>query len=115
LNRVFIDLYLDEDVSVALAAVLRGRGFHVTTTQEAGLVGTTDAERLAFATAHGRAILTHNRMHFEALARAYFADGKSHAGIIIAVRRNTPELARRVLALLNLLTSDEIENQIRYV
>jgi predicted nuclease of predicted toxin-antitoxin system len=102
-------------VSAELAYLLRGRGFRVTTTQEAGLVGTTDAQQLAFATANGRAILTHNRVHFEALAREYFAEGKPHAGIIIAVRRNTPELARRVLLLLNLLTSDEIENQIRYL
>jgi predicted nuclease of predicted toxin-antitoxin system len=115
LNRVFIDLYLDEDVSVALAALLRGRGFRVTTTQEAGLVGATDAEQLAFATSHGSAILTHNRVHFEALAREYFAGGKSHAGIIIAVRRNTLELARRLFTLLNPFTADEIENQIRYL
>jgi hypothetical protein len=47
--------------------------------------------------------------------REYFAKGKPHAGIIIAVRRNASELARRALLLLNLLTLDEIENQVRYL
>jgi hypothetical protein len=52
---------------------------------------------------------------FEALARRYFEDKKRHSGIIIAVRRHPQELARRVLTLLNSLTADEIENQIRYI
>lgn len=47
MNRVFIELYLDEDVSVVLADLVRSRSFRVTTTQEAGLVGTTDAEQVA--------------------------------------------------------------------
>lgn len=115
MSQVFIDLYLDEDVNVVLADFLRARGFRVTTTQEAGLIGRTDEEQLAFAARQGKAILTHNRVHFEALARTYFEDGKAHAGIIIAVRRDCKELARRVLTLLNSLTADEIENQIRYL
>ena len=115
MNRLFIDLYLDEDVNVVLSRLVRARGFRVMTTQEAGHVGRTDAEQLAFATDQGRTILTHNRVDFEALARRYFEDKKSHSGIIIAVRRHPKELARRVLILLNSLTADEIENQIRYI
>jgi hypothetical protein len=87
----------------------------VTTKQEAGHVGNTDAEQLAFATDQRKTILTHNRVDFEALAQRYFEDNKTHSGIIIAVRRHPRELARRVLTLLNSLTADEIENQIRYI
>jgi hypothetical protein len=115
LKQLFIDLYLDEDVDVVLSRLVRARGFRVTTTQEAGHVGNTDAEQLGLATDQGKTILTHNRVDFEALARRYFEDKKTHSGIIIAVRRHPKELARRVLILLNSLTADEIENQIRYI
>ncbi len=114
MKPLFIRLYLDEDVNVLLSDLLRGRGFFVTTTQEAGQIGKTDEDQLAFATTRGRAILTHNR-DFEVLARNYFEAGRTHAGIIIAVRRHPMELLRRVLTLLNHVTADEIENQIRYI
>jgi hypothetical protein len=115
LNQLFIDLYLDEDVNVLIADLVRARGFRVTTTQAAGQVGTTDASQLAFATSQGKALLTHNRVHFEALAQAYFEEKKTHSGIIIAVRRPPKELSRRILILLDSVTADEIENQILYI
>ena len=95
--------------------VWSARGFRAMTTQQAGHVGNTDEEQLAFATDQRKPILTDNRVDFEALARKYLEDEKTHSGIIIAVRRHPKELARRVLILLNLLTADEIENQIRYI
>lgn len=115
MKQLFIDLYLDEDVDVVLSHLVRARGFRVMTTQEAGHVGNTDAEQLAFATDQGKTILTHNRVDFEALARRYFEDKRTHSGIIIAVRRHPKEMARRLLILLNSLTADEIEDQIRYI
>ena len=39
-------LYCDEDVSVVLAAMLRARGFPVTTTRDAGYLGRTDEQPL---------------------------------------------------------------------
>ncbi len=36
MNRLFAELYLDEDVSVLIAELLRVRGFTAQTTQEAG-------------------------------------------------------------------------------
>jgi len=115
LNQLFIDLYLDEDVNVLIADLVRARGFRVTTTQAAGQIGTTDANQLAFAASQRKAILTHNRVHFEALAQAYFEEKKTHSGIIIAVRRPPKELSQRLLILLNAVTADEIENQILYI
>jgi predicted nuclease of predicted toxin-antitoxin system len=115
LKHLFIRLYLDEDVNVLLADMLRARGFDVTTTREAGQIGKSDGEQLAFATSREQAILTHNRVDFEALSRLYFKEGWPHSGILIAVRRRPVELLHRVLALLNRVAADEIENQIRYI
>jgi hypothetical protein len=48
-SRLFIDLYLDEDVDVLVAGLIRARGFAASTTQEAGQPGKNDAEQLAYA------------------------------------------------------------------
>ena len=47
MTRAFIELYLDEDVDVLVAELVRARGFSVTTTRDAGQLGNTDAEQLA--------------------------------------------------------------------
>ena len=69
MSRLFIELYLDEDV----------------------------------------------RVHFESLAKEYFASGKTHYGIIIAQRWPPAEFANRLLVILNNVTADEMTNQIRYI
>ena len=115
MKQLFVDLYLDEDVDVLISDLVRARGFSSTTTQEAGHLGNTEAQQLAFAAAQGKTLLTHNRADFEALARQYVEENKTHSGIIIAVRRKPQDLCRRVLILLNLFTADEMENQVRYI
>lgn len=115
MKGLFIELYLDEDVDVLIADLLRPRGFAVTTTQEAGQVGQNDSAQLAWSIARQKALLTHNRLDFENLAREYFEAGRTHSGIIIAVRRLPYELARRLLVILNDVTADEMINQLIYI
>jgi predicted nuclease of predicted toxin-antitoxin system len=115
MSRLFIELYLDEDVSVLVSRLVRARGFVATTTHDEGLHGRTDAEQLAHAASRQMSLLTHNRADFEALARDYLATGQTHHGIIIAVRRPPHEITRRLLAILNQVTADEMENQLRYI
>ena len=87
MSRLFIHPYLDEDVDVLIARLVIHYGGIATTAVEAGQCGTSDAQQLEYAASHGMAILTHNREDFEKLASEYFTTGRSHAGIIIAVRR----------------------------
>jgi predicted nuclease of predicted toxin-antitoxin system len=114
-SRLFVELYLDENVSVLVAQLVRSHGFAATTTQEAGQAGKSDPEQLAYATSRRWAILTYNRVDFERLAAQYFTTGQTHCGIIIAVRRSPQEIARRLLAILNAVTADEMEHQLRYI
>ena len=72
MNKLFIELYLDEDVDVLIAQLLVGRGFSAMTTREAGQLQKSDREQLAFASKEQRAFLTHNRTDFEELALEYF-------------------------------------------
>jgi uncharacterized protein with PIN domain len=61
MSGLFIRLYLDEDVDVLVAEMVRAHGFDALTTREARRLGDSDADQLAFATAEGRVFLTHNR------------------------------------------------------
>ena len=113
--RLFIELYLDEDVDVLVADLVRARGFGAVTTREAGQLGRNDAEQLGYAVSQGRTLLTHNRVDFEGLAQTYASTGQSHHGIVIAVRRQPYELARRLLLILDRVTADEMQDQVRYI
>lgn len=115
MNELFIDLYLDEDVDVLIAELVRARGFRATTTQEAGQLGNNDVDQLAYAVSCQCALLTHNRTDFETLAQDYFVASQTHYGIMIAVRRPPQEIARRLLRILNHVTADEMQNQVRYL
>jgi hypothetical protein len=114
-TRLFIELYLDEDVDVLIVDLVRARGFKATTTQEAGNLHVDDDRQLAHAVSLRATMLTHNRADYEELARQYYAASRTHYGIIIAVQRPPFDLAARVLAILNSVTADEIENQLRYI
>ena len=77
--KLFADLYLDEDVSVLVAALLRGRGLDAVTAVAEHMLGLDDSAQLAHAAARGRCVVTHNRVHFELLHRQYLASGRDHA------------------------------------
>jgi uncharacterized protein with PIN domain len=62
-----IRFHLDENVDPAIADGLRRRGVDVTTTQEAGLLRSSDEEQLAFVISEGRILVTHDE---DFLARA---------------------------------------------
>jgi predicted nuclease of predicted toxin-antitoxin system len=114
-NRLFIELYLDEDVDVLVADLLRARGFAATTTRDAGNLQATDAAQLAHAASRQETLLTHNRADFESLARTYLATSQTHFGIIMAVRHPPHEIVRRLLLILNQVTADEMQDQVRYI
>jgi len=114
-SRLFIELYLDEDVDVLVADLVRARGFSAFTCRDTGRLGHTDAEQLAYAVEQGKTLLTHNRVDFEALHQQYVLVGRTHHGILIAVRRPPYQIVRNLLTILNHVTADEMENRVRYI
>ncbi len=115
MTNLFIELYLDEDVSVLVADLVQARGLIALTACAAGQLHASDAAQLAYAVSQHKTLLTHNRADFEALAHIYFATGQPHAGIIIAVRHPPYEIVRRLLLILNHVTADEMRDQLRYI
>ncbi|MEL7420760.1 MAG: DUF5615 family PIN-like protein [Cyanobacteria bacterium J06643_13] len=115
MSSLFIRLYLDEDVNVLIADLLNARGFDVLTVRDAGRLQASDEEQLAYAISQQRTLVTHNRSDFEKLVQIYFATEQKHYGVILAVRRPPQAIAQRLLTILNHVTADEMENQVRYI
>jgi hypothetical protein len=115
MSKLFIELYLDEDVDVLIAELTQARGFDVITTRDARQLKKSDEEQLAYAVGQQKTFVSHNRADFERIAQEYFSSGRTHYGIILAVRHSPQEIVRRLLIILNQVTADEMQNQIRYI
>lgn len=115
-DKLFISLYLDEDVSFKIAINLRNRGFDVLHTVEAGMLRASDEEQLNKAIANQRTFLTHNKKHFLALHERYLTSGKRHFGIIVASRKRNPfESIKKLLDIIHTYSPEEMENQLRFI
>lgn len=77
-ETLFVRLYFDRRIMTRLALDLRGRGFEVLTTEQAGNDTASDEAQLAFATAQNRAILTFNIRDFAPLHEQWQAAGRPH-------------------------------------
>ena len=87
-------IYADENFPLGAVQLLRGMGHDVLTVQDAGRRGSPDPQVLADAAADGRAVLTHNHLHFKRL----HTRSQPHAGIISCTRddNDLPALAQRI-------------------
>jgi hypothetical protein len=108
-------VYLDEDVSVVVGAILKARGFDILTTRDAGQLGLSDAQQLAFAAGTGRVLVTHSRVDFERVHRERLETGRTHAGIAVARRRPPGDLAARMGRLLSRLSAEDLKSQLLYI
>ena len=108
-------VYLDEDVDVLVAPLLRARRFDCTTALDEGHLGWSDVQHLEWTTAESRIMVTHNRVDFDNLAKQWSQRSKDHAGIVLAIRRaNTYELLRRVLPVLGVYDQAGWRNVVMY-
>ena len=91
-------LYADEDFTFPVVEELRLLGHDVVTAQEDRRQSTPDPDILARAHALGRAVLTHNRRHFERLDK----QAAPHSGILSTTQDppNHAALAARIHAKL---------------
>ena len=94
---------------------LRTRGFDVLSAREAGALGKSDDEQMLYAVSLRRAVVTHNRVDFEKQHRRFLEGGMKHYGVIIAKRRKDTEVVTNLLALLDAVTAEEMQNQLRYI
>jgi predicted nuclease of predicted toxin-antitoxin system len=109
---VQIRFHLDEHVAGLIAIGLRRRNIDVTTTVQAGLIGASDSEQLAFAYATARVMITQDVDYLR-----LDAQGASHAGIAYA-RQNyysARRLLHRVVLLYNTVTAEDMSGKVEYL
>jgi predicted nuclease of predicted toxin-antitoxin system len=115
---VTIRLYIDEDsMSRGLVRALRARGVDVMTALDAGMIERGDAEHLDYATEQGRVLYTFNMGDFYRLHTACVAQGKPHAGIILARQQHysVGEQMRRILRLMATESANEMKNRVEFL
>jgi len=78
-----VKVYLDEDLSPAIAELLRQYGIDASSAHEVGNVQLDDRAQLTCATRDGRAIVTANLVDFIELAHEAVASNTEHAGIVL--------------------------------
>lgn len=107
-----IRFHLDENVPRAIAIGLRQRNIDVTTTHDANLIGSTDAEQLAYAVNEGRIIFTQDT-DFLIMA----SEGHSHPGIVYArkAHRSIGQIVRSLELIHGVLTVEEMVGHIEYI
>ncbi|WP_420642191.1 DUF5615 family PIN-like protein [Candidatus Leptofilum sp.] len=107
-----IRFHLDENVDPVIAKALLQYGIDVTTTVDAGLRTLSDHEHLEYATKDGRVVVTHDS-DFLRMAR----QGDPHAGIAYCHKdsRSIGELIRALQLIYDVLTPDEMKNQVEYL
>ena len=111
LEALFVRLYFDRHIMARLAVDLRGRGFDVLRTEEAGKDTASDEEQLAFAAAESRSLLTFNIRDFAPLHEQWQAAGHAHAGIIVSQQHGSRQyglLLQRMLRFLDHFTAAEM-------
>ncbi len=115
---MIIRFYMDEDsMDRALVRALRARGVDITTALEQGMIERADAEHLDYATAHGRVLYTLNVADFSRLHMDYLAQGRVHAGIVLAhqQRYSVGEQMRRLLKLVATRSAEEMTNHAEFL
>jgi predicted nuclease of predicted toxin-antitoxin system len=104
--------HLDENVNGAVAHGLRLRGIDVTTTRDAGLIGATDEEHLAFAASQNRIVVTHDD-DFLKLAGQF----ASHGGIVYSHPRHCSigRLVHGLVALWRHRTQEAMRGHVEFL
>jgi uncharacterized protein with PIN domain len=109
---VEIRFHLDENVHGAVANGLRLRGIDATTAHDAGLIGATDEEHLAFALSQRRVTVTHDDDYLRLAGRGF-----PHAGIAYChpQRRTIGQFVRGLVALWRNLSQEEMHGHVEYL
>jgi hypothetical protein len=82
---------LDADITPAVAARLRERGYDVISTHDPNLVHMSDDSLLIEATRQGRALATYNVRDYVQLSRQLAHAEKEHAGILLIHSKSIPQ------------------------
>ncbi len=113
-----IRLYTDEDVAASVAIALRRQGYDAISCNDAGNANQrlSDDWQLRYAADDGRAVLTHNIVHFVQLDRRWKERGHVHYGILVVPNGTAiSDLIRRITRHLDSIVPEEQRDVLRYL
>jgi hypothetical protein len=114
-----VRLYADHNFDDRFSVDVRREGLDLVLARDVGNQQLSDEGHFTWATAQGRAILTHDVKDFFRLARTWHLAGRVHAGIILSAqpRAEMPygRLLRRLLRLLDTLTAGDMFNRVEWL
>jgi hypothetical protein len=104
--------YFDQHIHGAVASGLKQHGVDVLTAQEAARCGLSDSDQLAFATAQGRVMVTHDTDYL-----VLASSGLDHAGIAWcpATKYAVGQLLQALLLVHGVLSRDDLRNHVEYL
>lgn len=103
--------YTDEHVPNSVVKGLRLRGVDVLTTKEAGMLGASDEEHMAYAKREGRVIFTHDEDFLNLHSKGF-----EHNGIVYTHQRTSiGEMVRGLMLIHQVLESDEMKNNVEFL
>jgi hypothetical protein len=103
--------HLDEQVDHAVARALHARAIDVTTTTDAGLLGASDEQHMAYALQEGRVIVTHDDDFLTLAAQ------NPHAGIAYCAprTRSIGDIVRYLCLMNDYLEPQEMDDRIEFL
>lgn len=113
-----ITLSLDEDAQDNdLIQALQAHGVDVVRAWDVGMRNHADEEQLLTATAQGRVLCGFNVGDYFKLHTAFLAQGRSHAGILLAKQQHysVGEQMRRLLKLITVKSAEEMRDQLEFL
>lgn len=84
---------------------------------DSGMIERSDEDHLEYATKEGRVLYSFNVGDFYRLHQEYLAEGKSHAGIILARQQRymVGEQMRRLLKLIAAKSAEKMKNRVEFL
>ena len=110
-----ICFYLDEDtINTALVKALRNASLNVVTVADVDRLGYPDEEQLIWTTEQERVIYSFNIGDFCRLHRDFIAQGRNHAGIVLASQQQY-SIGQQLRGLLKLTADKSAEEMVSQV
>ena len=111
-----LKIYTDENADIRIAEGLKRRGIKAFSAHGKGMIGASDEEHFQFASDMKAVIFTHDH-HFLEIAKKLERVGKNHCGVIFVEmnKLSVGECIRRLALYAEILSSEEMKNQIEFL